>query len=115
MSRFTESVEDSWSGITFRSAGACPGCRECRLSREATEEERQLADEGSFSWSPCESCGSHLGGDRYPAHGIGEVRRDARGRFLPCSGHLFHLEVCADCLAYLANGEEPQESEESDE
>lgn len=29
--------------------------------------------EGSFSWSTCDGCGSHLGGDRHPAVAMREV------------------------------------------
>ena len=64
------------------------------------EDERyELASEPSFSWAPCECCGSSLGGDRYPAHGIDPD--DA-------NGSVVHLDVCADCLMYLANGDEPE-------
>jgi hypothetical protein len=30
-------------------------------------------EECGFSWRSCESCGSHLGGDRYWAHAMREV------------------------------------------
>lgn len=33
------------------------------------------ADEGTaFSWTPCDTCGSHLGGDRYEAKAVVYVR-----------------------------------------
>lgn len=50
-------------------------------------------DEGGFSWYRCECCGDPRGGDRYAAH-------DHKGN---------HYEVCAPCLIYWANGEEPEE------
>ena len=34
-------------------------------------------DEGSFSWSSCDGCGSTLGGDRYTAYAIERVREGA--------------------------------------
>lgn len=58
-------------------------------------------DEGWFSWSPCESCGSHLGGHRYPVswfamHDHGETGTGT---------------VCATCAMYIANGEVPDDDD----
>jgi len=44
-----------------------------------------------FSWSPCECCGSHLGGDRYDMRGFSRVLPDAPQ---------FDYSICVDC--YLA-------------
>jgi hypothetical protein len=60
------------------------------------ESARESADEGSFAWSDCDTCGSSLGGDRYPSHWI-----DDKGR-------IRHMESCGDCLGYIANGEVPE-------
>ncbi len=108
MSRFTGSIERNLRGVEFFSVGACPGCPDCGLENrpcrhcdgdgtgetEPSEHDRECADEGGFSWSPCESCGSTFGGNRYPAHGVIDGRR-------------YHFHVCADCLSYHANGDEP--------
>ena len=101
MSKFTESVDTYLEGIECVSAGACPGCEECELGNVDSMEspEWDQANEGSFSWSQCETCGSRLGGDRFPSHGFSE------------DGEIVHLDVCVDCLIYLANGDEPEEWE----
>lgn len=91
--RYQAAAERNLEGLEFVSTGACPGCDECGLSESPTEHERGCADEGGFSWSSCEACGSTLGGSRYPAHG-----RDK-------NGDLLHFEVCEDCLMYLNYGQ----------
>jgi hypothetical protein len=63
--------------------------------RDAQEND-ELPDEGGISRHPCECCGSGLAGTRYAAHGF-----DAHDE-------LNHLEVCVDCLCYIANGDEPE-------
>ena len=60
-------------------------------------EQYQLAGEPSFSWSQCEGCGSRLGGDRHPAHATVGLNHE-----------VVHLDVCVDCVMYLANGDEPE-------
>lgn len=95
MRAFTDAVERELRGCEAFSVGSCPGCVVCGLSVEPTEDERSLAEESHFSWSECDSCGSSLGGDRHPAH------------FL-LDGEIQHLSVCADCLLYHANGDEPE-------
>lgn len=97
MSDFTDAVHEHTCDLEAFSVGACPGCRECGLSETPTEAERCAADEGSFSWSACESCGSSLGGNRYPAH------------YLDDNGEISHMHVCTDCLMYHANGDEPED------
>ncbi len=41
--------------------------REDDETEEEYEESQEAENEGWFSWSPCEGCGSHLGGTRYYA------------------------------------------------
>ena len=43
---------------------SCLVAGDCRAETFGLEEH---SHEGSFSWSPCECCGSSLGGDRYKA------------------------------------------------
>lgn len=57
-------------------------------------------DEG-FSWSPCESCGSHLGGHRYRVSWFDLEDRDEHGAGT----------VCVDCACYIANGDVPDGEE----
>ena len=84
MSKFTEAVERELSGMTNESSGICPGCESC------PEE-----DEGFFSWSACEVCGSTLGGNRHPVHAVDS------------DGNIIHFDACVDCYTYIATGEEP--------
>ena len=56
----------------------------------------EIVDEGGFSWQPCQCCESTFGGDRHPAHYIDD------------DGKINHIEVCVDCLCYLANGDLPE-------
>lgn len=132
MSRYTDAVERNTEGLEFLSPGAtaschectsgldlaCPNCEgfgevdvldddgemtgviepceDCAGSGERAPTDDELQDAGGFSWSPCDACGSSLGGDRYPAHGR-----------CGASGSIIHLDICQDCVLYLANGDEP--------
>lgn len=102
MSEFADAVDSNLNGITCISTGAMRGCSECFLDDSPDEEDYEaigIASEGVFSWGSCDSCGSSLAGNRYPAHGI-----------LP-NEEIIHLDICQDCVMYLANGEEPEEWE----
>lgn len=106
MSRFTEAVEHYCEGLTVATGAApgCEGCLDCDDPDDPSDDWHDWANEGSFSWSDCESCGSTLGGSRYPAHGI--VREDCPHLRV---GTAIHMNICADCLIYHANGDEPDE------
>ena len=54
------------------------------------------SEESHFSWSPCDTCGSMLGGSREDA-----LAHDGEG-------DLIELEICSDCAMYFANGDEPE-------
>jgi hypothetical protein len=99
---FEERIERNLEGLHCVSVGICCSCEQCRSDYGMTEQEiaeaqanGDLNDEGGFSMHDCESCGSDLAGDRYAVHGI-DANRD-----------LVHLDVCCDCLFYLANGDLP--------
>lgn len=100
MSAFREAVEQQLEGIDHLSPGVVEDCSECNIPEGLSDEERQMYEEPSFSRSPCDGCGSTFGGDRHPVHG-----------FATWSGkqHLIHLDVCVDCIMFIANGEEPEE------
>jgi hypothetical protein len=104
MSDYTAAVDRCLEGIEGLSAGACPNCPTC-LEIIPPDDYDEGADwgetlsEGAFSWSSCDSCGSNLGGDRYPAHGF---YTDDKGQ-----RQLIHLDICTDCLMLIANGDEP--------
>ena len=93
MSAYTQAVKSGLEGLDFVSVGYIEHdkCSECP--------EEQNGDEGHFSWSACGVCNSSLGGDRFAAHGM------------DTDGNLVHLDVCVDCLQYIANGTEPEEWE----
>lgn len=94
--KYQAAVQRGLAGLKFVSTGACPGCVDCGLSDEPTDQERELAEEPSFSWSACDCCGSRLGGDRHPAHGF--LTQDG-------ADHLSHMRVCSDCLYYINYGQ----------
>ena len=86
MSAFTDAVELELAGVEAVSVGGCEGCDDCGTGEP----------EAAFSWSSCDGCGSTFGGDRYPGHGL-------------IDGEMYHLELCVDCVQYIANGDEPDE------
>jgi hypothetical protein len=101
LSEFTDAVERELRGIVGvnigRAALVCPNCE-----RDTAEDPHDDGEwEPWFSWSDCDGCGSTYGGDRSPAHGF--VKMEEGGE------EIIHLEVCADCVQYIANGEEPDE------
>ncbi len=59
---------------------------------DSNEDETPHETEPFFSWSPCECCGSPLGGNR-------EHYQFARN-----DGLLFEADICVDCVYYLAYG-----------
>jgi hypothetical protein len=69
---------------------------EIALDRGNVERARASAEEGGFSREGCDSCGSTLAGDLFPAH------------YLDAAREIVHCVVCVDCLQYHANGELPE-------
>jgi hypothetical protein len=63
-------------------------CNECCFSFD-TDQQEEMLDEGSFDWSPCELCGTTLGGDRWAAHGVTE------------DDDVIHFDICTDCLSHI--------------
>lgn len=108
-------------GIEGVNSGLCSTCKECQdiwgaenpdSFQEAIEEEVAL-DEGSFTWSGCEICNSSLGGLKFIGHGTRakEHRFTAAGKkFVFPAGEIIHFgSICQDCVAYLANGDVPDD------
>lgn len=89
-------VEHFLKGLTHVSTGACPGCPECGLEDEPDMdcEAYELAGESHFSHTACECCNSPLGGDRHSAHAVD-----------PDTDEILHLDICTDCVFYIAYGE----------
>ena len=92
---FLEAIGHYLDGL-WASVGACPGCDECHLEADASDEDIQMAEEPNFSWGCCDSCGSSFGGDRHPAHAILD------------DGGILHLDICTDCLFFHAYGDIPE-------
>ena len=107
MSEYTESVKHFTQGLAAISTRPCPGCEQCQKlygfatleSLEEAWETGKIGGEPHFSWSACDICGSHFGGDREEWHAINKE-----------TGELIHGDnACVDCVVYLANGDEPEE------
>ena len=109
MQSFLESVNHYCEGLTVAPgpAACCDHCRSAYgIDDDVSIDDAQAAmvDEGSFSWSQCDSCGSMVGGDRYDAHGIlQEPINTINGPI-----EIIHLSICTDCLLFHANGDVPE-------
>ena len=102
-SPFVAAIVRNWPDYTV-AAGAAPGF-DCCGDHSAESDALAAADEGGFSYSPCDSCGSTFGGDRYPAHAI---HLETFGPDAKRPGDVHHIEICVDCLMFHANGDEPE-------
>lgn len=123
MSRYTKAVESHLKGITAVSTGVCPGCFTCAREHGFEDEEYgvvkeeefeeayrsgKLVDEPHFSWTSCGICGSTLGGNRSVWHGIFETD-------MKTHRSIQHFDdACADCVVFLANGDEPDRDGEEE-
>lgn len=110
MSDFTEAFAHQTRGVEHISVGRLYSCDDPACGGDLDDSLRNastiLDDEGSFSWSRCDGCGSTLGGNRYAAHGVITILMGA-GADRPVET-MIHMDVCVDCLAYIANGDEPE-------
>ena len=110
MSAFIDSIDHYCEGLHI-AVGPSASCQECRDAYDIPDSadddiaQENMQDEGSFDWSQCDSCGSTFGGDRYHAHGL---PIDRSGSF-DYSRDMIHLSICADCLFFHANGDEPED------
>ena len=103
MSEFTNAITAMWPDYVIV-PGAAPNLDCCGNFHADDEKAYELANEGGFSWQPCESCGSTLGGHRYAAHAI---HREAFGPDAARPDDVHHIEICTDCLIWHTNGDEP--------
>lgn len=55
-----------------------------------------------FSWSPCDTCGSTLGGNRCDGHLVNPGP----------DGESVEVSSCHDCVMYAGSGELPPEDED---
>lgn len=111
MSAFTDAIANNWPDhiIAPGSAASCEQCRSIHGIADGADleaaQEIMENDEGSFSWSQCQSCNSRLGGDRHTAHAI---HNEAFGPDAKRPDDIVHIDICTDCLMFHANGEEPE-------
>jgi len=101
---FIRAIADNWPGDWTIAPGISPTCPDCQSDQSYSPREffsryesGEIADEGSFSWQSCDSCGSSLGGDRYAAHAVHRKHHE-----------VIHLAICQDCVLFHANGDEPE-------
>ena len=105
---YIESFERRTRGLEAISCGLCASCSDCQSAFDVGEKKLQamidkgLSDEGGFSRAGCDCCGSSLGQNLYAAHAL----IDLDGRKV-----LIHLEVCSDCVMFVANGDLPKQWE----
>lgn len=107
MSKYTKAVEQCMDGLTHESVGVCPDCETCAEdfgfccvhALNAEIESGEVVDDGGFSQSDCDTCGSSLYGARYSAHAVLDSSKDRE---------VIHLSVCVDCMQYIANGDKPE-------
>ena len=107
MCDFTDSIARNWPDYVI-APGTVRDCYECTQGEEIDSDDDQALqayDEGGFSWSSCDSCGSRLGGNRYNAHAI---HKEAFGPDAKRPNDTHHIDICADCLCFHANGDIPE-------
>jgi hypothetical protein len=73
-------------GVENLSTGGNDSCDTCGVDSEGGG--YFIAGDLPFSWSDCDSCGSTVAGQRYPAHGH---------IFWMDSAQLCHFDICEDC------------------
>lgn len=91
---YEAAYEHGVDGLSAISSGACSSCRGCCDNYDYNDEteEFQITLDPWFSKSACEVCGSRLGGNRSPLHGVDGYQ------------DIIHLDVCDDCVYYTAYG-----------
>ncbi len=93
------------SDLQFLSCGICSKCSDCQSTFDAGELTLErliqdgLTDEGGYSRSGCDCCGSSL----YQMLYAGHAYVDLGGKQV-----LTHLDLCVDCMLYIANGQLPE-------
>ena len=86
--------------------GVAADCRNCPDHDPDDDDSRQAAEDPSFRRGPCDSCGTSLGGDYFAAH---SVENSILAAGLKPRKVVLHWDICADCVQYWANGEEPDD------
>lgn len=93
-------------GLKYLSSGICAACCDCQSNYgydSPGELERAivdgLCDEGGISRAGCDCCGNSLQQKLYDGHAFIELN----GKEV-----LTHLDLCEDCVMFIANGDMPQ-------
>ena len=114
MSKLTDKIDYNLAGLEAISTGICSGCDQCQRDYDLDEQRLEdalddgtICNEPSCSRQPCDACGSSLAGDRHDAHAIDPGPFENTYQTAP---RIIHLNVCSDCVEYLANGTEPEEN-----
>lgn len=94
---YVDAVNQHCKGFEYVAVGPTTLCADC------PEVDPDIGDEGHFSRSVCDSCGCHLHGMRYAAHGVEYVGLQD-GDPAP----LIHMDICPNCVQLHANGEVPE-------
>ena len=77
---------------------------ECKRHHHHTMEDGSCQEESlGFSWSSCDFCHSHLGGDRFEASMIKFHTSGKRKGMVVKRAPVFAISICADCLMYEAS------------
>ena len=99
---YKERFKRHTEGLEAISCGLCASCSDCQSTFNASELElerlidRGLCDEGGISRSGCDTCGDCQQQLLYAGHALMQLD----GKQV-----LTHLEICQDCLMYIANGQ----------
>lgn len=102
--RFVQAFERHTKGLEAISSGLCASCSDCQSTFDASEKklakliDEGLSNEGGFSRSGCDTCCSSLGQLLYAGHALIEID----GKKV-----LTHLDLCEDCILFIANGDIP--------
>ena len=108
MSKYTDTVENALLEMKSCSSGVCADCKDCYsdhgrdLGPESwvdAVKSGEVLGVSEFGTYGCDLCGTYLAGERHAAHYLNEY------------DGLEHVEVCIDCVMYLAYGDEPEEWE----
>lgn len=103
---FKERFKRRTEGLEAISCGLCSKCSDCQSTFDASELElerlidRGLCDEGGISRSGCNTCGDCQQQLLYAGHAWMQLD----GKEV-----LTHLEICQDCMLYIANGQLPED------
>jgi hypothetical protein len=104
--RYVEAFERHTKGMFALSIGLCSACSDCQSAFDVGELtlrkmiDEGLSDEGGISRAGCDCCGSGLQQNLYAGHCW--ITLDDGKEVLT------HLELCSDCMLFIANGDFPE-------